>query len=197
MLLLTGPSGAGKSRLAARLSARSGWPVVRLDDFYREVDDPHLPRSGLGIADWDHPDSWNTEAALEALCTLSATGTATVPVYDIASSRVTGHRLLRARPGDHLIAEGLFAGRLVGPLLTTGLLAQALCVRQNRYLTALCRFLRDLTERRKPPRILLRRGLSLLRREPGIVTAAAALGARPITPRQAERELAPLLTATG
>lgn len=123
--------------------------MVRLDDFHREFDDPRLPRSDLGIADWDHPDSWNTEAALEALSTLSTTVTANVPVY-----------------------------------------------RQNRYLTALRRLLRDHAERRKPPQILLRRGLSLLRREPGSVAAAAALGACPITPyRAAEREPAPLLTA--
>ena len=40
-----GPSGAGKSRLAARLQGAHGWPIVRLDDFYRDEDDPAMPRS--------------------------------------------------------------------------------------------------------------------------------------------------------
>ncbi len=197
VVLLTGPSGAGKSRLASRLSSRTGWPVVRLDDFYRELDDPRLPHSTLGIADWDHPHSWNTDAALEALRTLTLTGEVEVPVYDIASSAVTGRRRLTAYPGDLVLAEGLFAGRLVEPLRAQGLLADALCVRQNRYVTAVRRFVRDLAERRKPPHILVRRGWSLLRDEPGVVAAASAQGARPTTPQEAERALEPLLAASG
>ena len=73
VVVLAGPSGAGKSRLAARLSGAHGWPIVRLDDFYRDEDDPQMPRSAeLGIIDWDHPDSWNRAAALEALSLLVA-----------------------------------------------------------------------------------------------------------------------------
>ena len=65
-------------------------------------------------------------------------------------------------------------------------------MRQNRFLTALRRFTRDLAERRKPPHILVRRGLALLRDEPRVVAEAQAHGARCIHPRQAESELAGL-----
>jgi uridine kinase len=199
VILLTGPSGAGKSRLAERLSAAHGWPVVRLDDFYREDHDPHLPRSPLGIPDWDHVDSWHADAAVDALRRLVDEGRVEVPVYDIGSSAVTGRHVLTAGPHDYVLAEGLFAGRLVEPLRKEGLLADALCVRQNRFLTALRRFTRDLSERRKPPHILVRRGLALLRDEPRVVAEAQAHGARCIHPRQAESELsgllAPALTA--
>ena len=44
MVVLAGPSGAGKSRLAERL----GLPVLRLDDFYKDGDDPSLPRITTG-----------------------------------------------------------------------------------------------------------------------------------------------------
>ena len=68
VLLLCGPSGSGKSHLAARC----GLPMVRLDDFYRDIDDPLLPHSeALGIVDWDDPRSWRDEdavAALDLLC---------------------------------------------------------------------------------------------------------------------------------
>jgi uridine kinase len=195
VILITGPSGAGKSRLSARLSANHGWPVVRLDDFYRELHDPRLPRSPLGIPDWDHVDSWDVDAAVNALRELVDRGRADVPVYDIARSAVAGTHRVTSSPGHHILAEGLFAARLVEPLRAEGLLADALCVRQNRYLTAARRFVRDLAERRKPPHILVRRGLALLRDEPNVVAAASAQGARPITPHQAEAALADLCAA--
>jgi uridine kinase len=192
VILLTGPSGAGKSRLAERLSSAHGWPVVRLDDFYREDDDPDLPRSPLGIPDWDHVDSWHADAAVDALRRLVDEGRVEVPVYDIGASAVTGRHVLTAGPHDYVLAEGLFAGRLVEPLRRQGLLADALCVRQNRFLTALRRLARDLSERRKPPHILVRRGLALLRDEPRVIAEAQAHGARCIHPRQAESELSGL-----
>lgn len=189
IILITGPSGAGKSRLSARLSDAHGWPVVRLDDFYREKTDPHLPRSPLGIPDWDHVDSWNAGAAVDALRELVDTGMAEVPVYDIGHSAVTGAHRVTAGRGDYILAEGLFAARLIAPLAAEALLADALCVRQNRYVTAARRFARDLAERRKPPHILVRRGFALLRDEPSVVAEASAHGARPITPGQAEAAL--------
>jgi uridine kinase len=195
VILLTGPSGSGKSRLSARLSAAHGWPVVRLDDFYREASDPRLPRSPLGIPDWDHEDSWDTAGAVAALRRLIDDGHVEVPVYDIGLSTVTGRHTVTAGLTDHVLAEGLFAGRLVEPLRREGLLADALCVRQNRTLTAVRRFVRDLSERRKPPHILLRRGVALWRDEPGVVAQAEADGARCVHPRDAETELGALIGA--
>jgi uridine kinase len=179
-----GPSGSGKSRMSARLNAAYGWPIVRLDDFYREMDDPDLPRSSLGIADWDHPDSWNAEAAVAALRTLVDEGTVDLPHYDIATSRITGSHTVTARPQDRILAEGLFAGRLVAPLRSEGLLADALCVRRNRWVTFGLRLARDLSERRKAPHILVRRGLRLLRDEPRVVAEARDYGARPVRPKR-------------
>ncbi|GAA6526415.1 hypothetical protein IDVR_22110 [Intrasporangium sp. DVR] len=189
VILVTGPSGAGKTRLSARLSAALGWPVVRLDDFYREADDPSLPRSPLGIPDWDHVDSWDAHRAVAALRTLVDTGSAEVPVYDISESRVTGLHVVSCDRDDLILAEGLFAARLAEPLEAEGLLADTLCVRRSRWVTFALRLVRDLSERRKPPHILLRRGLALLRAEPAIIAQAEAHGARCLTPRQAERAL--------
>lgn len=84
VIVLAGPSGAGKSRLAERV----GLPVLRLDDFYKNGDDPTLPRitegANAGLVDWDDPRSWWLEDALAALDTLCWEGSAEVPVYDIA-----------------------------------------------------------------------------------------------------------------
>jgi Uridine kinase len=193
VILVTGPSGAGKSRLATRLSDALGWPVVRLDDFYREVDDPGLPRSPLGIPDWDHIDSWDVHAAVAALRTLVDTGSAEVPIYDIGASRVTGRQVVACAPDDFVLAEGLFAARLTEPLEAERLLADALCVRRWRWVTFVLRLVRDLAERRKPPHILLRRGVALFRAEPAIIAQAEAHGARCVSPREAESQVRALV----
>ena len=106
VIVLAGPSGSGKSRLAGRLRDEHGWPIVNLDDFYRDHDHPDLPRhEALGIVDWDHVDSWDGGAALAALEELVTTGRTEKPVYDISSSRATGVDEVTCRPDDLVIAE--------------------------------------------------------------------------------------------
>lgn len=197
VLVLAGPSGAGKSRLARRLSARCGWPLVALDDFYREGTDPDLPISPLGLVDWDDVRSWHLDSALTAMEQLCVLGRTDVPVYDISSSSITGRHVLER--GDHhvVVAEGIFAAHTVAGLRERGLLAQAWCVRNRPWLTFGRRLVRDLAERRKPPVTLWRRGHVLRRAEPGIVAAQEALGAVPVTARGAERLVHDLLVPHG
>lgn len=192
VVILAGPSGAGKSRLAQRLHAAYGWPVVRLDDFYRDGDDPRLPVAHLGgapIPDWDDPRSWNADAALAALIRLLDTGSAPVPIYDIGRSRATGQATVTAAPADLVVAEGIFAAELAPALRRSERLAAAYCVTQGRWVTFARRLIRDLAERRKPPIVLLRRGWALARREPAVVARATDLGAVCRRPRAAEREI--------
>lgn len=192
VVVLAGPSGAGKSRLAARLHAAHRWPIVRLDDFYRDEDDPAMPRSQeLGIVDWDHPDSWNGAAAVDALERLVRTGSVETPVYDLSLSRAVGSATVTAGPHDLVIAEGIFAAEIIGELRARGLLAGAYCVHHHRFVTFVWRLLRDLSERRKPPWTLLRRGLALMRDEPRVVARQERLGA---TSARA-KDLEPLLSA--
>lgn len=191
VVVLAGPSGAGKSRLAARLSSTHGWPIFRLDDFYRDLDDPAMPRSqGLGIVDWDHPDSWDGDRAVEALCALVDTGRTDTPVYDISSSRAVGHHEVTADPSDLIIAEGIFAAEVVDRLRACGVLHSAWCVHHRPAVTFVRRLARDLKERRKPPVTLVRRGVALMRAEPEIVRRQTELGARPARARDLEQQLA-------
>lgn len=190
VVLLAGPSGSGKSRLAGRLHAARGWPIVTLDDFYRDLDDPDLPRSPtLGIVDWDDPRSWNAARAVTALQQLVETGHCEIPTYDISTSRATGSRPVTARPGDLIVAEGIFAAEICGELSSRGLLHAAYVVANNRSVTFVRRLLRDLSEHRKPPTVLLRRGALLWHDEPRIIARQTGLGAHRATPREAERAL--------
>ncbi len=193
VVVLAGPSGAGKSRLAARLHSAHGWPIFRLDDFYRDLDDPAMPRSeGLGIIDWDHPDSWDAERAVASLCELVDTGRTETPVYDISTSRAVGHHEVTAGPTALVIAEGIFAAEVVGRLRACGVLHSAWCVHHRPAVTFVRRLARDLKERRKPPVTLVRRGLTLMRAEPEIVRRQTELGAQPARASDLERQLAPV-----
>ncbi|MEH0576147.1 uridine kinase [Streptomyces sp. B21-108] len=174
VVLLCGPSGSGKSLLAAR----SGLPVLRLDDFYKEGDDPTLPLvAGSSDIDWDHPDSWDADTAVASIVELCGTGRTNVPVYDISLSARTGEDAIEIGRTPLFIAEGIFAAEIVNRCRELGVLADALCLSRGPAKTFRRRFLRDLREGRKSVPFLLRRGWRLMRAERSIVARQTALGA--------------------
>ncbi|AXU13032.1 ATP-binding protein [Streptomyces clavuligerus] len=174
VVLLTGPSDSGKTSLAAR----TGLPVLRLDDFYKEGDDPTLPLVAGGTdIDWDSPLSWDTDTALAAIAALCREGRTAVPVYDIGASARTGDELLDIGRAPLFIAEGIFAAELVTRCRERGLLADALCLRGRPSTTFRRRLARDLREGRKSVGFLLRRGWRLMRAERSIVARQTGLGA--------------------
>lgn len=193
VVVLAGPSGAGKSRLAERLHHTHRWPIVRLDDFYRDLDDPADPpmprQEGLGIVDWDDPASWNQSAAVASLVELVDTGATTTPVYDLSRSRAVGTATVHAGADDLVLAEGIFAAEIVAGLRSAGVLHSAWCIHHRPLVTFVRRLVRDLKERRKPPMVLLRRGLALMRAESEVVRRQEALGAQTARAKDVEARL--------
>jgi uridine kinase len=188
VVLLAGASGSGKTSLCRRL----GVPVLALDDFYRDGDDPALPQR-FGIVDWDDARSWDATTALATIRALCADGAADVPVYDIPTSRRTGTARLDLGGADVFVAEGIFASELVAGCRGAGVLADAICLRLHPATTFVRRLLRDLAESRKPPLTLVRRGLGLARSEPALVRRWVAAGCRPCSIPQAELAVRSLL----
>ena len=186
VIVLAGPSGAGKSRLAER----SGLPVLRLDDFYKSAGDETLPLitdgPNAGLVDWDDPASWLPEDALAALADLCRDGRAEIPVYDISQSGRCGTQVLDLGGSPLFVAEGIFAHHVVAPCREAGLLAAAYCVRQHPLVTFWRRLTRDLREHRKPPLVLVRRGVALMHEQRRLVAEVAAHGCEPVSPDQAD-----------
>ena len=139
-----------------------------------------------------------------------------VILMDLQMPRVDGiaatQRILRELPQTHivvlttfetndLIFEAVSAGakayllkdasrqEVIDGLRERGLLHSAWCVRHHPVVTFGLRLARDLSERRKPPLTLLRRGLVLLRAEPSVVASHVAKGARAASPRRVEQLL--------
>lgn len=162
VILIGGPSGSGKSYLASRF----GNPHLPLDEFYRQIsEDGHpvdFPRTGYGEIDWDHSATWNREAALQAIDDLLERGTTMVPNYSITTSSYSGHREI-ACTGGPIVAEGIFLYEILEPLRAKGINVQAYYVDEPALVTGIRRFLRDVSQRRKPILFLLKRGYSLFR----------------------------------
>ena len=193
VVLLAGPSGSGKSHLAGG----SGLPVLRLDDFYKDGDDPSLPFSDeLGIVDWDDVRAWHADRAVESLATLCRTGFAEVPTYDISTSRATGSVEVRCHDAPAIVAEGVFAAEIVEACRQRGILADAVVIVRAPWKNFVRRLARDLREHRKPPVTLWRRGRILMHEEEQVVADAVARGCRRVSVHELARLLDDLARTT-
>ncbi|AUY51435.1 ATP-binding protein [Streptomyces sp. CB01881] len=185
VVLLSGPSGSGKSSLAER----SGLPVLQLDDFYKDGDDPTLPLLPDGAVDWDSPLAWHRDQAVAAIRSLYETGRADVPVYSIPDNGRVSTRVLDLAGAPAFIAEGIFAAEITSDCAAEGVLGDALCLRNGALTTAWRRLRRDVREGRKSLPVLLRRGWRLMRAERSIVGRQMGLGAHPCTGAEADRRI--------
>jgi uridine kinase len=194
VVLLAGPSGSGKTRLAGA----SGLPVLALDDFYRDGDDPQMPlQQELGIVDWDDPRSWDATRAVQTLVEICRHGYADVPVYDIAHDRSTDMRRFDVGGSSAFVAEGLFAGSIVTACRERDILADAIVLRRSPWMNFVRRLVRDVSERRKPVLTLLRRGWTLMRSERALLRRQVELGCRPCDARQLRKALAEITADAG
>jgi uridine kinase len=194
VVLLAGPSGSGKTRLAGA----SGLPVLALDDFYRDGDDPQMPlQQELGIVDWDDPRSWDAARAVHTLVEICRHGYADVPVYDIAHDRSTDMRRFDVGGSSVFVAEGLFAGSIVKACRERDILADAIVLRRSPWMNFVRRLVRDVSERRKPVLTLLRRGWTLMRSERALLRRQVELGCRPCDARQLRKAFAEITADAG
>ncbi len=191
LLLVAGPSGCGKSRLSRSATETGRVATLPLDEFYRDLDHPGLPRT-LGIVDWDDVASWDLDMAIDTIARLLRDGATEVPTYDISQSLRVGARIVDMGPARVLLAEGIFAPPLLAAARAARLPVEALWLARHRSTNFSRRLVRDLKERRKTPTVLVRRGVALYRSEPQLAREAMAAGFRAVGMREATRVIADL-----
>lgn len=153
--------------------------------------DVKVPITSYGIIDWDDPAVWDAGAALAALQQLMEDGEVEVPEYSIPLSRAVGSHTLKLDGRTCILAEGIFAIEMLGHLENAGIPATAIYLDRPGWLVFLLRLRRDLALKRKPPHVLLRRGLALWRAQPALKRRALAAGFRPLAMRPALAAVAP------
>ncbi|WP_233512522.1 ATP-binding protein [Micromonospora deserti] len=146
-----------------------------------------------GQVDWESPRSWDADAAVETIARLAREGKADVPVYAIGEDRKVATRSFDLAGSPLFVAEGIFAAEIVEACRRPGMLAGAYALRRPRGATFLRRLARDLAEQRKAPRLLLRRGVALLRAEPAVLRRQTGLGAEAARAGEVLRRVAGLL----
>lgn len=112
-------------------------------------------------------------------------GRAELPIYDISQSRRVGTRTLDIGDAEVLLAEGIFAIQTLAAARAAGLSVAALWLDRPRAVNFARRLRRDLKEHRKPPSVLLRRGVALFRDEPQLRREAIEAGFTGMSMRRA------------
>ncbi|MFR9778205.1 hypothetical protein ACL02O_19400 [Micromonospora sp. MS34] len=130
---------------------------------------------------------------METIARLARDGKAEVPVYAIGEDRRVATRPFDVTGSPFFIAEGIFAAEIVAECRRRDLLAGAYALRRPRGATFVRRLARDLAEQRKGPRVLISRGVALLRTEPAVLRRQTGLGAEAARAREVLRRVAALL----
>ncbi len=114
LILIAGGSCSGKSYFAARLKERcttinKSVGTVQLDYYFKDLDDPTMPRNAEGRKLFDLPGSYHLNEYKLAIGQLINGQAVNMPNYDsLANKRLVGLGP-RIEPPDIIIAEGLFA----------------------------------------------------------------------------------------
>ena len=103
---IAGPSGSGKSTIAHRVADAIGAEIFSLDSYYHEL--AHLSYEERCKANFDHPDSLDSQLLSRHLHALARGETIVRPVYDF-SRHTRAQETESVTPGEYLIVEGIFA----------------------------------------------------------------------------------------
>jgi len=111
-IFIAGGSCSGKTTLAGELKNHLPTSsVINMDDYFRNIDDPDLPREN-GIKSFDNPGSYHLSELIDHLKKFNQRLSILTPTYDVKTNqRTVGKKMVQA--SNIVIVDGLFAIDLV------------------------------------------------------------------------------------
>jgi uridine kinase len=112
LINVAGGTCSGKSYFCHILQQylKQGSVILSLDDYFRDITDPYLPRDFDHHPIFDEPNSYHTEEIIEAVELLIREVPILVPVYSIETNLRTQSSKV-VNPAPIIIIDGLFAIR--------------------------------------------------------------------------------------
>ncbi len=115
LVCISGPSCSGKTTLGEELAlvytqkVGQSAAVLRMDDWFRDIDDCKLPRAENGASSFDWPQSYRYSDLRKAVAALAAGREIIYPSYDLAGNRrqPSFDRIMRS--SKLIIIEGLYS----------------------------------------------------------------------------------------
>jgi uridine kinase len=113
LVFLAGPSSSGKTttakKLCIQLMAEGLKPIyLGIDDYYKERDE--IPSGPDGLQDFESISAIDTELFNSQMDALLRGGEADIPNFNfVTGKKEFGHRLVKARPDQPIIIEGILA----------------------------------------------------------------------------------------
>lgn len=112
LVLVSGGSCSGKTTFANTLYQELGASVVtllHLDDYFRNINDPVIPKDSRGCPLFDVPDAYCEEEIVQAITDLLNGQTVWVPRYYVPTNMRISGKGVQAKPNKVLVVDGLFA----------------------------------------------------------------------------------------
>ncbi|MFA5359176.1 MAG: hypothetical protein WC310_05180 [Patescibacteria group bacterium] len=109
LIAIAGCSCSGKSFLAKALNEASPATILPLDNFFRDIDDPALPRDKNNRHLFEAPESYWKDQYLAAAVALLTGKTVILPTYDLATNKRLPTTGQTVSPNTTIVAEGLYA----------------------------------------------------------------------------------------
>jgi len=119
LVLIAGPTCSGKSYLASvlekELIARH-WAssVIKQDDYFKDLNDPSLPKDGIGRRIFDVPSSYRNALFAEHIKLLMRGSGIQSPEYEIATNSIMSEKGRFVSAAPVIIAEGLHVISSIG-----------------------------------------------------------------------------------
>jgi uridine kinase len=108
LITIAGSTCSGKSTMAARMCSQVMSALVELDDYFRDLEDPLLPRDAGGKLVFDRPDSYDCGEYVGHIKALLAGRSIRLPQYDKQTNRRLPVRKT-VISSSIIVTEGLFS----------------------------------------------------------------------------------------